>query len=101
MDFYSGDLVEDYNGAFIFYTDDGGNQTAQHVNTTAAMLGLGDDDLIYPGNDAIRKAYAPSNRQVKDRGIHVLSLETMESTCIVNLTNGSSAVALDLSTKNI
>lgn len=101
VDFYSGDLVEDYNGAFIFYTDDGGNQTAQHVNTTAAMLGLGDDDLIYPGNDAIRKAYAPSNRQVKDRGIHVLSLETMESTCIVNLTNGSSAVALDLSTKNI
>jgi hypothetical protein len=93
--------VADYNGAFIFYTDDGGNQTAQSVNTTSDMLGLGDDDLIYPGNDAIRKAYAPSSRQVKDRGVHVLSVATMESTCILNLTNGSSAVALDLSTKHV
>jgi len=44
---------------------------------------------------------AASKRQAKDRGIHVLSVETNEMTCIYNITNGSTALALDLGRKHL
>ena len=34
VDMLTGEAVDEYNTAYLFYTDLGGNATAQHVNET-------------------------------------------------------------------
>jgi len=97
VDFVSNELVQDYNTPYLFYTDDGANNTAANINDTAANMGITDDD----GSPLRFSDITPTRREIKDRGIMLLNMDTKEFRCIHNLTNGSSSIGVDLSYKHL
>jgi hypothetical protein len=97
VDFDSNELVTDYNTPYLFYTDDGANNSAANINDTYAKMGITDDD----GQVETRANLLATAREKKDRGIMLLNMDTKESTCIHNLTNGSSSIGVDLSYKQL
>lgn len=90
-------MVNSYNAPFIFYTDDGANNTIANLNDTYASMGLGDGD-----DDTVIETKAnliATHKEKHQRGVMVMDIDTKEFKCIFNLTNGSSSIALDLSYK--
>jgi hypothetical protein len=104
VDMVEHEVVTSHNTEFVFYTDAGGNESKAFVNETdlVGSSGGGDDDAASDDDASSSGAFAtPSRSQMRDRGLHVLDMSTGEQQCLLNVTNTSTSVALDLSLKEV
>ena len=75
-------LTNAFNTEYIFYTDSGFNSTRLPAPNITAAGADGDDAADDDEDDDAAASLSRATRsQVRDRGLHVLNMETLEQQC--------------------
>ena len=106
-------VLKNVNPRVLYYTDDGSNATRLKItisNETLKKLqsdhGTTDPSKVASLATTALTGYgyhhgAATPSQLRDRGLHAYDLDLDNPTCLVNLTNGTSGLALDLSKRHL